>query len=359
MANQNVTQLTQQSGTANTSSLFYAVTGGTTDTGLPLSVLVNSLGLTGTPTAPTATSGTNTTQIASTAFVQTAVGAYAPLTGATFTGATKVAYVNPTFTLNDTTGANSSVIYWQNNGSNTWEIGGNSAAGGNFYIGRFTAGTYVDAPIAINQTTGLVTLSQGIVGGSGSFTTLAASSTVSGTGFSTYLASPPAIGGTAAAAGKFTTLQATSTITPSTTSGIVGTTLADSANAGSVGEYISGTTSGTTITNGTAVNATSISLTAGDWDVTGVAAIVGTTIILSAFAAGVSTTSATLGSFGTYGQIANINGTVTASTQTGDVTLPVVRVNVSTTTTVYLVGSATFSSGTATVNGFLRARRVR
>jgi hypothetical protein len=43
----------------------------------------------------------------------------------------------------------------------------------------------------------------------GAFTTLSASSTVSGTGFSTYLASPPAIGGTAAAAGTFTTLTAT------------------------------------------------------------------------------------------------------------------------------------------------------
>jgi hypothetical protein len=35
---------------------------------------------------------------------------------------------------------------------------------------------------------------------------LSASSTVSGTGFSTYLASPPAIGGTTPAAGTFTTL---------------------------------------------------------------------------------------------------------------------------------------------------------
>jgi hypothetical protein len=46
----------------------------------------------------------------------------------------------------------------------------------------------------------------------GAFTTLSASSTVSGTGFSTYLASPPAIGGTAAAAGSFTTLAASSTV---------------------------------------------------------------------------------------------------------------------------------------------------
>ena len=47
----------------------------------------------------------------------------------------------------------------------------------------------------------------------GSFTTLSASSTVSGTGFSTYLASPPAIGGTAAAAGSFTTLGASGSVT--------------------------------------------------------------------------------------------------------------------------------------------------
>jgi hypothetical protein len=47
----------------------------------------------------------------------------------------------------------------------------------------------------------------------GAFTTLSASSTVSGTGFSTYLASPPAIGGTAAAAGSFTTLGATGLVT--------------------------------------------------------------------------------------------------------------------------------------------------
>ena len=46
----------------------------------------------------------------------------------------------------------------------------------------------------------------------GAFTTLSASSTVSGTGFSTYLASPPAIGGTAANSAAFTTLSASSTV---------------------------------------------------------------------------------------------------------------------------------------------------
>lgn len=44
----------------------------------------------------------------------------------------------------------------------------------------------------------------------GNFTTLTATSTVSGAGFTTYLASPPAIGGTAPAAGGFTSLRSTS-----------------------------------------------------------------------------------------------------------------------------------------------------
>jgi hypothetical protein len=69
-----------------------------------------------------------------------------------------------------------------------------------------------------------VTISGGSINGTtigassastGAFTTLSASSTVSGTGFSDYLASPPAIGGTAPAAGKFTTLEATGVATVS------------------------------------------------------------------------------------------------------------------------------------------------
>lgn len=47
----------------------------------------------------------------------------------------------------------------------------------------------------------------------GHVTTLSASGAVSGTGFTNLFASPPAIGGTAAAAGKFTTLQSTGLLT--------------------------------------------------------------------------------------------------------------------------------------------------
>ena len=75
--------------------------------------------------------------------------------------------------------------------------------------------------IDVSASTGSVTLSlpssisvdlNGSVGAgtpnTGSFTTLAASSTVSGTGFTNYFASPPAIGGSVANTGAFTTLTA-------------------------------------------------------------------------------------------------------------------------------------------------------
>ena len=104
--------------------------------------------------------------------------------------------------------------------------------------GAQTALTVSSTKLTFNPSTGIVTATgfsgpiNGTVGAttasSGAFTTLSASSTVSGTGFSTYLASPPAIGGTTAAAGSFTTLTANTTATtsalsvtyaPTTTSG--------------------------------------------------------------------------------------------------------------------------------------------
>jgi len=96
---------------------------------------------------------------------------------------------------------------------------------GNVGIGNTPSGTYkLEVTGNISASTGFVGALTGAVTGAvtgtvgattantGAFTTLSASSTVSGTGFSTYLASPPAIGGTAAAAGTFTTLIATTNI---------------------------------------------------------------------------------------------------------------------------------------------------
>jgi Chaperone of endosialidase len=90
-------------------------------------------------------------------------------------------------------------------------LGVNTGSSGAFVVnggplGTPQSGTVTNltgtASININGTVGATTAN------TGAFTTLSASSTVSGTGFSTYLASPPAIGGTTAAAGTFTTLTA-------------------------------------------------------------------------------------------------------------------------------------------------------
>lgn len=197
-----------------------------------------------------------------------------------------------------------------------------------------------------------------VTANTGNFTTLSASSTVSGTGFSTYLASPPAIGGSAAAAGSFTTLSATSTITPSQTAGIVGTTTNNNANAGSIGEYVTNSTTANSLTNSTALTVASAALTAGDWDVECTIAYnpAGTTQS-GIFRASVSTTNNTLNAGIGFENIYSIgNTTFVASPK---ISSPVVRESFASTTTVYCIAFSTFSVSTMTADGLLRARRVR
>lgn len=76
-------------------------------------------------------------------------------------------------------------------------------------------GTVTNTMLASSAYTAPGTIGSGTPN-TGAFTALSASSTVSGSGFSTYLASPPAIGGTAAAAGSFTALSYTTTLTGGT-----------------------------------------------------------------------------------------------------------------------------------------------
>ncbi|CAM2158925.1 conserved membrane hypothetical protein [Paraburkholderia tropica] len=145
-------------------------------------------------------------------------------------------------------------------------------------------------------------------------------------------------------------------ITPSTTIGIKGTAAADSAQAGSIGEVLTGQTSTTSMTSATTANCASVSLTAGDWDVSGNIRYnpAGTTTI-ALLAAGIGTTSATLPGLGAQTQLV-------ATFTTGQpqyLPTPVVRVNAAATTTVYLVGSAGFGTNTMSCDGLIRARRIR
>ena len=79
-------------------------------------------------------------------------------------------------------------------------------------------GTVTNTMLASSAYTAPGTIGSGTPN-TGAFTTLSASSTVSGAGFSTYLASPPAIGGTSPSTGKFTTLTSTSNVINGATSG--------------------------------------------------------------------------------------------------------------------------------------------
>lgn len=167
------------------------------------------------------------------------------------------------------------------------------------------------------------------------------------------LASPTFTGTVTAAA-----LTTTGAFTPSTTAGIVGTTTGNNVNAGSIGEYVTNITAGTSLTSASLANATSISLTAGDWDVACVVTFVpagSTTTTVTQ--AGVSLSSATLlppnsGGFVTnYGAAPAGAGIVLAS--------PTVRITLGATTTTYCVTSAQFAVSTMTASGFIRARRVR
>jgi hypothetical protein len=113
-------------------------------------------------------------------------------------------------------------------------------------LGTPSSGTVTNltgtASININGTVGATTAT------TGAFTTLSASSTVSGTGFSTYLASPPAIGGTAPAAGTFTTLtlpsNSVSTVLQGSPSAAAATYTLPAGAPGASGYVLSATTGG-------------------------------------------------------------------------------------------------------------------
>ena len=172
-------------------------------------------------------------------------------------------------------------------------------------------------------------------------------------------ASPGAIGGTTASSGKFTTIQATSTITPSTTSGIVGTTLGDNANAGSDGEYISNSVTSFSMTSGSIVNISSVSLTSGDWDCRGqVQTLPAASTTTTNLSIGISTSSGAFGSVASgsgYAQLQDLLGANLSQT----VPIMDTRELISTTTTVYLVASVTFATSTMATNGYISCRRVR
>jgi hypothetical protein len=133
-----------------------------------------------------------------------------------------------------------------------------------------------------------------------------------------------------------------------------GTSTNDSANPSYVGEYKSvSQTSAVSMVNNTDKTVTSLSLTAGDWDVEGQIGIAFTTSGVDAIGAIslVNNVRPTL-DFGQCESAANQIFYFQGATG-------LKRISLSATTLVYLVGLASFSTGSASSTGFIRARRVR
>jgi len=143
---------------------------------------------------------------------------------------------------------------------------------------------------------------------------------------------------------------------------IPGTTTNDSASSGNVGEYVSSSIpigSAVSVTNNVAANVTSISLTAGDWDVWGqVNSNITASAQITLTESYVTTTSATRATPPNGGAYVFDQQAKTAST---NVSYPVgmTRLSLSGTTTVYLGVFSLFNTSTNAYYGFIGARRVR
>lgn len=149
---------------------------------------------------------------------------------------------------------------------------------------------------------------------------------------------------------------------------LLGTTTNDNAVAGNVGEFISSSIalgSAVSLTTATPANVTSISLTAGDWDVnTDVYFTGGVGAAVTYLAGSVSTTSATMDTT-TLGRFASVYcaggsafATANSVSNIQAVSLASTRVSVASTTTVYAVAQSVFTS-TCSAYGIIRARRIR
>lgn len=164
-------------------------------------------------------------------------------------------------------------------------------------------------------------------------------------------------GSVASTLGGALTVTGTTTVT----GGIVGITGATNAAAGNLGEYVESvisTDANVPAANGVWGDATSISLTAGDWDVSALLLLAGSGGVTTAgdvaigTASGTSTTGLVLGSNWCQFQYISANGSRSAGS------VPCWRANISGTTTYYLKVRATYSS-TPTYTCRISARRVR
>lgn len=117
-------------------------------------------------------------------------------------------------------------------------------------------------------------------------------------------------------------------------------------------------TAGITLTTATASNVAALSLPAGDWDLRATTGF-NSTGSSTQFIGAINTTSATFPTAPGNGAYAVYTASTGASSPNYIFPIGFVRISIASTTTVYLVAQATFSTGADTAFGFIGARRVR
>lgn len=139
-----------------------------------------------------------------------------------------------------------------------------------------------------------------------------------------------------------------------------GTSTNDSAAAGKIGELIQSEiliANQVALTTLTDANVTSISLTAGDWDVEGIVSTAPAAGAATALVRGwISSTSATSPAAPNAGGYFQLTGTLS-----GSQSVPLIskRFSLANTTTIYLSTLVSFTINTMGAYGYIRARRVR
>lgn len=151
--------------------------------------------------------------------------------------------------------------------------------------------------------------------------------------------------------------------TTTSTQGIVGTTTNDSAAAGNVGEVVRSSVTSVALPTTTQFgDLTSISLTAGDWLVSGLMNYLDNSGTLTNIILGISTTTGNSSTglvSGDNEAIANYGGAAFTAVPSGALAVPSYHLQLATTTTVYLKYSATYTGTPGSVSGRISAVRIR
>ena len=215
----------------------------------------------------------------------------------------------------------------------------------------------IDPNICTTDTTqtisGTKTFTQTIAGNSATATVLQTARTIAISG---------AVTGTATSFNGSANITIPTTITSLSSSVIQGVTDGSNASAGIVGQIIQSTpATAVSIATGATVTGATITLTAGDWDIDGSVTFnfSATTVTANTtIAAGISTTAALVAD---QQQLFLLPAYTTATaTPAFAISVPVIRQNVSSSTSVNIVVKApSFTAGTITYTAFIKARRIR